>query len=87
MGFGEFWMAFLKYAEIYVTQIIWMGISVDHQKQKWIQSGYFGQAGYHNVMDLLQPPELILFWRVKDKSKRLQKKKAETSKPSEEINS
>lgn len=52
-----------------------MGITVEHQKQKWIQSGHFRQAGYHNVMDLLQPPELILFWRVKDKGKRLHKKK------------
>lgn len=77
-------MVFLKYAEIYVTQVFWMGISVDHQKQKWIQ--YFRQAGYNNVMDLLQPPELILFWRVKDKGKRLHKKKAETSKPPEDIN-
>lgn len=41
LDFGEFGMLFLTYVEITMTKTFRTGISVDYQKQKWIQSKRF----------------------------------------------
>lgn len=70
LDFGEFGKLFLNYMEITVTKSLWRGISVSSQKQKWIQTKYFRSEGPvpRAVAGLLQPSELILYWRLKDRT-------------------